>query len=148
MEQLKKIIIFESAMCCAGGNCGSNTDKSQAGFQNAAENIKKTGVSIERYSITQNLKKFIENPDVMKLIKEQQMSVLPITVLNGNVIKTGSYPTENELTGFLQDNDKSDAQVDAKESPECCSGKDYCDISCWPQYRDSGSKVEGNSCCC
>jgi hypothetical protein len=148
MEQLKKIIIFESTVCCTGGNCGPNTDKSVAGFQDAAENIKKTGVAIERYSITQNLKKFIENPDVMKLIKEQQLSVLPITMLNGNVIKTGSYPTENELTGFLQDNEKSIAQVDSKAPGECCSGKDYCDISCGPQYRDSGSKGEGNSCCC
>lgn len=148
MDNLNKLTIFESAVCCSGGNCGPNMDKSIFGFQDAADNIKKAGVTVERYTITQNLKKFMEIPYVMKLIQEQQLKVLPITMLNGIVIKTGSYPTEKELLGLLQGSNKSATQVDAKESEECCSGKGYCDISCGPQHRNGGSKEGDNSCCC
>lgn len=103
MKQSNKITIFESTTCCSGGDCCPGSDSSMIGLEDTLENIKKAGIIVERYSITQNLRKFMESPIIMKLIQEQHIQVLPITMLNGNVVKTGSYPSEEELRGLVQD---------------------------------------------
>ena len=47
------------------------------------------------------LKKHINNNDVMRLVREQQMAALPITAVRGQVVKVGAYPTLEELQAFL-----------------------------------------------
>jgi hypothetical protein len=46
---------------------------------------------------------FLNNAEVMRLVREQQMAALPITVVHGKVVKVGVYPTlteiKNKLTG-------------------------------------------------
>jgi hypothetical protein len=37
----------------------------------------------------------------MKLVREQQMAALPITVVHGKVIKVGAYPTLAEVKTHL-----------------------------------------------
>ena len=151
MQQTNKIIIYENAMCCSSGVCGPSPDQTLIGLQDTLDNITKSGVVVERYSITQNPKKFMENLQIIKLIQEQQLKVLPITMLNGNVIKVGSYPTKDELQVSLNLNGKSqilpDTQTNIAKPEECCSEKDYCDIRCSPQYSSNCSDGNSNTCC-
>ena len=49
----------------------------------------------------------MENPKIIKLIQEQQLRALPITMLNGNIIKVGSYPTKEELQDLTQHETKT-----------------------------------------
>jgi hypothetical protein len=44
---------------------------------------------------------FLGNAEVMKLVHEQQMAALPITVVRGKVIKTQTYPTLEEVNRYL-----------------------------------------------
>jgi hypothetical protein len=37
----------------------------------------------------------------MRLVREQQMAALPITVVRGKVIKAGEYPTLTEIKSNL-----------------------------------------------
>ena len=97
----KKVIIYDPPMCCSSGVCGPNPDKTLIVFQDTFTNLKKSGNDIERYIITQSPEKFKENPMIIKLIQEQQLKVLPITTLDGVVVKTGSYPTGNELKNYF-----------------------------------------------
>ena len=151
MKEPTKIIIYESAMCCSSGVCGPSPDPTLIDLQDILEGITKSGVVVERHSITQNPKKFMENPKVIKLIQEQQLRALPITILNGNVIKVGSYLAREELQALLSTNGKTkespDAQTNTAESEGCCSGKDYCDIRCSPLYSSDCSEENGNGCC-
>jgi hypothetical protein len=150
MKEPTKIIIYESAMCCASGVCGPNPDQTLIELKGILDDIAKSGVVIERYSITLNPKKFMENPQVIQLIQEQQLKVLPITIFNGNIIKVGSYPTKEELQASVNSKGKTEespaAQTTAKPE-ECCSGKDYCDIRRSPHYSNDCSGEKGNSCC-
>ena len=50
------------------------------------------GVSVARYQMTSHPNAFLSNAEVMKLVREQQMAALPITVVHGKVIKTQAYP--------------------------------------------------------
>jgi hypothetical protein len=36
--------------------------------------------------------KFMENEDVYKLVKEKGREILPITTINGKILKTEDYP--------------------------------------------------------
>jgi len=124
----EKIIIYESAMCCSSGVCGPTPDQGLLDLQNVLEEIKKMGSEVERYSITQSPKKFRENPQVIRLIQEQQLKALPITTFNGNVVKSGSYPTLEELKNLLKDGVDPSAVLAEETTSEqgCCSGKDCC----------------------
>jgi len=44
---------------------------------------------------------FLHNRDVYRLIQEQKMAALPITVVDGRVIKVGTYPSLSEIKNAL-----------------------------------------------
>jgi hypothetical protein len=154
-------IIYESAMCCSSGVCGPNPDQSLIQLQDTIEKMKALGARFERYGITQNPKKFRENPDVLKLIQEKQIKALPITTVNGKVMKVGSYPVLNELQKCLQDSDiDSNVQTVGKPGAEacctgdgpidengCCSGQNSCDIRCGPNHIGSIKPGNRGKCC-
>jgi hypothetical protein len=145
----EKIIIYESAMCCSSGVCGPNPDRALLDLQDALEEIKKMGSEVERYSITQNPKRFRENPQVIRLIQEQQLKALPISTFNGKVVKSGSYPTLEELKKILKDG-VDPGPVLAKETTSeqgCCAGQNFCDIRCAPSYKGGTHNDVGGNCC-
>lgn len=97
------IIIYEADSCCSGGSCCSGTaDTSCSDFEEALTVIKRLGNNVVRYNMAKDLLKFRENRDVIKLIHDHQLKALPITVVNGEIIKTGSYPSFKDLTSILQ----------------------------------------------
>lgn len=87
-------------MCCSSGVCGPNPDQGLMEFQNTLEELKKIGIKVERYIITQSPEMFKQNPKVLKLIQEQQIIALPITTLGGDIVKSESYPTLDEFKKF------------------------------------------------
>lgn len=97
-----KIIIYDPPMCCSSGVCGPSPDQILIDFQDTYAKLKQSGQDIERYLITQSPEKFKENLQIIKLIQEQQLKVLPITTVNNEVVKTGSYPTGKELQSYAE----------------------------------------------
>jgi len=100
---IKKVVIYDPPMCCSSGVCGPDPDKTLIEFQDTYKTLKQSGFDIERYIITQSPEKFKENPQVIKLIQEKQLKILPITTVNGEVVKTSSYPTSQELESFVKE---------------------------------------------
>jgi len=98
-----KIVIYDPPMCCSTGVCGPNPDPVLISLQDTFEKLKKMDVTVERYLITQSPKEFRENPAVLKLIQEQQLKALPITTCNGEIIKTGVYPTFEEFQVIINE---------------------------------------------
>jgi hypothetical protein len=66
-------------------------------------------VVIRRYLLNQQGPKFMQNPEVLSLLKSRGIEALPVTTLGGKVVKRQSYPTYDELRGMLraQGNGKS-----------------------------------------
>lgn len=94
--------LFDPPMCCSTGLCGPTVDQTLLDVNEMVQAFKKQGVSIERYQMTSHPHKFMSNPDVMRLVQEQQMDALPITVVKGRVLKVGSYPTLAEIQEALK----------------------------------------------
>jgi hypothetical protein len=94
-----KIEFFEPPMCCPTGLCGPTLDQKLVTLSENIENLKQKypGIVIERYMLTMQPMKFRENKEVYKLIQEQGKGVLPITTVNGEVIKIQAYPELSEM---------------------------------------------------
>ena len=92
---------FDPPMCCPTGICGPTIDQSLLDLNEMVMALQSQGVSVARYQMTSNPNAFLGNSEVMKLVREQQMAALPITVVRGKVIKTKIYPTLPEVNTHL-----------------------------------------------
>lgn len=99
----KKIVIYDPPMCCSSGVCGPNPNQTLMDFQNILEEVRRMGLMVERYIINQSPEKFRENPQVIKMIQEHQLNALPITAVDGIIVKSGSYPTLEEFKKFINE---------------------------------------------
>ena len=95
------VIIFDPPMCCSSGLCGPDPDQKLMELDQKLSQLKKQDVEVERFVITQSPEKFKEHPQIIKMIQEQQLKVLPITMVDGEILKTSSYPTTNEWQSWL-----------------------------------------------
>ena len=93
--------LFDPPMCCPTGLCGPTLDQTLLDVNEMILTLQAEDVSIERYQITSHPQAFLNNPDVMRLVREKQMAALPITVVRGRVLKVGAYPMLAEVRAAL-----------------------------------------------
>ena len=95
------IEIFDPPMCCPGGLCGPAIDPALLDVNEAALRMKNEhGIVVQRYLLQQQGQKFMENPQVLALLQKHNTDILPVTVVNGAVVKTQSFPTYEELLAW------------------------------------------------
>ena len=93
--------IFDPPMCCPTGLCGPTLDQTLLDLNEMILKLQSDGVSVARYQMTSHPQAYLNNAEVMKLVREQQMAALPISVVHGKVIKFGAYPTMTEIKANL-----------------------------------------------
>ena len=98
------IELFDPPMCCPTGLCGPELDQTLLDVSEMILTLQAEGTAVERYQMTSHPHKFMNNNEVMRLVREQQMAALPITAVRGQVIKTGVYPTVEELRRAVNGN--------------------------------------------
>lgn len=98
---MKRMVIFDPAMCCSTGVCGPSVDKELLRVSTVLNNLKNKGVLVERYNLTNNPQIFVDNKDINKMLNDDGVEVLPITMVDGVVAKTKSYPTDEEFCSLL-----------------------------------------------
>lgn len=98
---MKKMIIFEPAMCCSTGVCGPSVDEELLRVSTTINNLKSNGLHIERYNLTSNPQIFVENKVINELLNKEGMDVFPVTMVDGEIVKTKEYPTDIEFCEFL-----------------------------------------------
>jgi hypothetical protein len=96
-----KVEIYDPAMCCSTGLCGPTIDPVLVAMNDAVLALKKQGVEVERYNILQQPKVFLVNEKVADLLHGNGKKILPITIVNGEIFKTGVYPSYEELCRAL-----------------------------------------------
>lgn len=96
-----KIQIYDPPMCCSTGLCGPTIDPVLVEMNDTTLALKKQGVKVERYNLSQQPKVFLANKRVAELLQGNGKKILPITLVNGEVFKTGAYPAYDELCKAL-----------------------------------------------
>ncbi|MDA8235672.1 MAG: arsenite efflux transporter metallochaperone ArsD [Clostridia bacterium] len=100
-----KIQIFDPPMCCSTGICGPTIDPVLIQVNEMVQKLKKEyadQVEMERHMFGQSIAAFQSSPPVTELIKNQGAKVLPITTVDGRIIKSGGYPSMAELLVYLK----------------------------------------------
>lgn len=99
---MKSMIIFDPAMCCSTGVCGPSVDKELLRVATVLSNLKSHGVVVERHNLTGNPQIFVDNKTVNRMLLKEGVEVLPIIMVDGEVVKTKAYPTNEEFCSLLE----------------------------------------------
>lgn len=98
---MKKMIIFDPAMCCSTGVCGPAVNPDLLRVSTALNRLKDKDIIVERYNLTSNPQAFMDNTTVNQLLNSDGVDILPVTILDGEVVKTKSYLTNEEFCKML-----------------------------------------------
>jgi hypothetical protein len=98
---MKKMQIFEPAMCCSTGLCGVGVDPELLRISTVLNSMEKNGVTVERFNLSSAPQEFIMNKVVNNFIKANGVDGLPITVLDGEIIINSRYPKNEEFVKLL-----------------------------------------------
>lgn len=100
-----RIQIFDPPMCCPTGMCGPTIDPVLIGAQEAIARISEEydgQVEVTRHLFGKDVPAFLSNKEVLSLVRVKGPSALPITVVNGEIMKSGSYPSYDELRSLVE----------------------------------------------
>jgi hypothetical protein len=103
---MKKMIIFEPAMCCSTGICGPSVEPELLRISTVISNLKNNGIIVERANLTSNPQAFVDNKEINSLLNTNGIEILPVTMIDGNVVKTKAYPTDEEFCKHLEVSEK------------------------------------------
>ncbi len=133
---MKKMQIFEPAMCCSTGLCGVSVDPELLRISTLLSALEKNGIKVERYNLSGSPQEFVKNKLINDYIKEKGAEGLPAVVLDGEVVITGRYPSNDEFVKLLNIPDSyiggkpvrvRASKVTVKKSGGCgCSGGNCC----------------------
>ena len=122
---MKKMYIYEGPMCCSTGVCGPSPDDELMRVSTMVFKLTRSGASIERYNLTNNPKEFVDNKTVNKLLDEKSEDVLPIVIVDDEVVMTGKYPSNEEFYEMLFLSDDALEETN-NDSGSCCSDSGCC----------------------
>ncbi|CAB4857111.1 MAG: arsenite efflux transporter metallochaperone ArsD [Actinobacteria bacterium] len=125
------IRVYEPALCCNTGVCGPDVDESLVTFTADLGALKELGVDIERHNLANDPTAFATDDTVRAFLQVAGSDGLPLTIVDGVTVMTGSYPAREQLLKF--------AGVDAEVVP---AGVTTLTVS-----EESGSCCGGTSCC-
>jgi len=98
---MKKMQIFETAMCCSTGLCGVGVDPELLRVSTVFSALKKNGIEVGRFNLSGSPQEFVDNKIINKFINEKGVDDLPVTIVDGEIVLVGRYPTNEELMKLL-----------------------------------------------
>lgn len=98
---MRKIVIYEPAMCCPTGICGPSVDPELLRISTVINNLKSNGIQIERHNLAGDPQAFVDNREINELLNEKGVEILPVTTVNGRIVKSKAYPTNTEFSRLL-----------------------------------------------
>lgn len=120
---MKTLSVYDPALCCSSGVCGTSVDPALAKFAADLDWAKSQGVTVSRYNLSQQPGAFVESATVRDLLHSKGETVLPVVIVDGEVKASSNYPLRSELAEWLGLNQ---AAADKGSSGGCCGGSTSC----------------------
>ena len=118
---MKKLEVYDPAMCCSTGICGPEVDPALVKFAADLLWVAEQNITVQRHNLGQEPQAFAANPAIVKEL-EAGMDRLPIITFDGHIISTGVYLSREQLAqklGLM-------AAQPVKAAGSCCSPKSGC----------------------
>lgn len=94
---MKKIEIFDPAMCCPTGLCGPDINPDLMRVATVVETLKRKGINITRHNLRDEPQIYVTNTIVNKFLQENGAEGLPVTLVDNEIIVSKGYPTNKQL---------------------------------------------------
>ena len=121
------VAIYDPAMCCSTGVCGPAVDPALLALTRDIRWLEKQGVTVQRYGLSQEPQAFVQEPKITGLMQAFGDKALPATLVNGEVLMFGRYPTRDELeTALSAEADPRDESTDDTGGGCCAPGSGCC----------------------
>ncbi len=98
---MSKMEIYDPAMCCSTGVCGPSVNPELIRVASVIENLKKNGIEVKRYNLSSNPQAFLNNAAISGELNKKGAGILPITIVDGKIVKEAGYPTNQEFSVYL-----------------------------------------------
>ena len=98
---MSKMEIYDPAMCCSTGVCGPSVNPELIRVAAVIENLKKVGIEVKRHTLSSAPQDFLNSAVVNQKLNSKGANVLPITVVDGKIVKESGYPTNVEFANWL-----------------------------------------------
>jgi hypothetical protein len=120
---MKSIQVFDPAMCCNTGVCGTEVDQQLVTFAADVDWAKQQGAQIQRFNLAQQPLEFANNQAVRGFLERSGQEALPLILVDGEVALAGRYPNRSELARWAEIRQAASA-IEAATS--CFSGGKCC----------------------
>lgn len=94
---MPELSVFDPPMCCSTGVCGPSVDPALPRFAADLEWLQTQGVTVKRFSLSQQPQAFVENEAVRAALTEEGNGCLPLILVNGEIVSRGKYLSRDEL---------------------------------------------------
>jgi hypothetical protein len=123
---MKKIEVYDPALCCSTGVCGPDVDTALVGFAADVDSLKKSGGDLVRLNLAQDPSAFAENPLVKGLLARSGQSALPVILVDGEIALVGRYPTRSELFSYAGLSGTGEGESKKISTKGCCDDSGCC----------------------
>ncbi len=128
------IRVFEPALCCNTGVCGPELDDKLVTFTADLNHLQGLGADIERHNLANDPSAFATDETVRAFLTVAGSEGLPLTLVDGVTVMTGTYPAREQLLRFAGLPDDSALQavpagvmsLSVAEAGDCGCGPEGC----------------------
>jgi hypothetical protein len=99
---MKTIEIYDPEICNTANGCGSGADREALRIKTMLRALTSEGKKVLRYGLIENPDVFARNKEVSEIVSKSGTSALPITVVDGEIKRKGSYPSNLELATWSE----------------------------------------------
>ncbi len=121
---MKKIEVYDPAMCCSTGVCGTEVDPKLIQFAGDLAWLKEQGVAVERFNLAQQPAAFASNALVGEALKAQGNACLPLLLVDGAIATRSIYPNREQLAVLAGVNGDSSGCCGGGGEESCCGGEE------------------------
>lgn len=133
-----RVEIFDRPLCCETGVCGPEVDPVLPQFASDVDWLKSQGIEVARYNLAHQPMEFANTRPVQQRLQEVGADVLPILLIEGDIVSEGYYPTRQALADWaglhFEPSQMDQSQLtslpllsdEADNEGGCCSGPGCC----------------------
>ncbi len=101
---MTELTLYEEAMCCSTGVCGPDPDDELVEVSAALDQLEEEfDVDVTRANMQHNIDQFLNTQRIYDMVQENGPSILPITVVDGDIVAKSEYLSYDELASELSD---------------------------------------------
>ena len=98
---MKTLKIYDPAMCCPTGVCGTSVDTKLVQLANFINSLDKKMFQVQRFGLSTNPQEYVTNSKVSDLLNKEGVEVLPLIFLDDELLFKNDYPSVPTLSSKM-----------------------------------------------